>query len=75
MPRYYYEVRDMAAGHKATGSDEAANQEDLIVRLQSKGLIVLSVTTDSRGLKNLKNLNRYPAVPVSRAITVSAAMI
>jgi len=51
MPRYYYEVRDMAAGHRATGSDEAANQEDLIVRLQSKGLIVLSVTTDSRGFE------------------------
>ena len=48
MPRFYYEVRDVAAGHKATGSEEAANQEDLIVRLQSKGLIVLNVSTDAK---------------------------
>lgn len=48
MPRFYYEVRDTAAGHKTTGSEEAASQEDLIVRLQSKGLIVLNVSTDAR---------------------------
>lgn len=54
MPKYFYAVRD-AAGNKSTGFEEAANQEDLIVRLQSKGLVVINVLTDvEEGSKGFK---------------------
>lgn len=45
MPKFYYAVRDNT-GSKQTGFEEAANQEDLIGRLQSKGFTVINVLTD-----------------------------
>ncbi len=45
MPKYFYAVRD-ATGNKATGFEEAANQDDLVARLQSKGFVVINVQSD-----------------------------
>lgn len=45
--RYYYIARDQG-GAKSSGSADAANQEELVTRLQQKGLTVLSVTPEQR---------------------------
>ena len=58
MPRFTYIVRN-SSGNKETGAEEASNQDELIARLQARGLIVvnvfsedqLSVSKDSSQLK------------------------
>jgi type II secretory pathway component PulF len=45
--RYYYIARDQA-GTKSSGSEDAVSQEDLVSRLQQKGLTVLSITPEQR---------------------------
>ena len=42
MPRFTYIARDKT-GRRITGSEEAANQNDVITRLQSRELLVISV--------------------------------
>ncbi len=42
MPRFTYIVRNNI-GNKDTGTEEAPNQDELIARLQAKGLIVVNV--------------------------------
>lgn len=42
MAKFFYIARD-SAGKKLTGSDDASTQEELVNKLQSKGLIVVSV--------------------------------
>ena len=41
MPKFFYIARD-AAGNKVSSTEEAANQDELITRLQAKNLIVIS---------------------------------
>ncbi|MFA5276848.1 MAG: type II secretion system F family protein, partial [Candidatus Omnitrophota bacterium] len=43
MPKFFYIARD-ASGNKITSTEEAANQDELITRLQSRNLIVISTT-------------------------------
>ncbi|MGA2775883.1 MAG: type II secretion system F family protein [Candidatus Omnitrophota bacterium] len=43
MPKFFYISRD-ASGNKVTGTEESANQDELITRLQSRNLIVVSTT-------------------------------
>ncbi len=47
MPRFTYIVRDNI-GNKDTGTEEASNQDELIARLQAKGLIVVNVFLDDQ---------------------------
>jgi len=46
MPKFFYIVRNQE-GEKETGVEDALSQEELISRLQSKGLIVVSVVPES----------------------------
>ncbi|MFA5090979.1 MAG: type II secretion system F family protein [Candidatus Omnitrophota bacterium] len=50
MARFYYSARD-SAGQKLSGYEEAHSQDELITRLQAKGLIVISVVNESEGGK------------------------
>ena len=47
MPKFYYIARNKA-GKKDSGAQEAANQEDVISKLQAKDLIVISVYQESK---------------------------
>jgi len=42
MPKFYYVARNRA-GVKETGTEEAPTQEDIVVKIQAKGLIVVNV--------------------------------
>jgi type II secretory pathway component PulF len=45
--RYFYIARDQA-GAKTSGAEDVSSQEELVSRLQQKGLTVLSVTPEQR---------------------------
>ncbi len=47
MPKFFYIARDKT-GKKNTGTGEAANQDEMISRLQAKELIVISVIPEMR---------------------------
>lgn len=47
MARFTYIVRD-SSGNKETGADEAPNQDELIARLQARGLIVVNVFSETQ---------------------------
>lgn len=47
MPRFTYVVRN-SSGNKETGADEASDQDELIARLQAKGLIVVNVFSENQ---------------------------
>lgn len=47
MPKYFYIARDNK-GNKITGAEEAGSQEDIISRLQAKGLIVINIIVDTK---------------------------
>ncbi|HNW40049.1 MAG TPA: type II secretion system F family protein [Candidatus Omnitrophota bacterium] len=46
MPKFYYIARNRA-GAKETGLQEALNQEDAVVKIQAKGLVVVNVIPES----------------------------
>lgn len=46
MPQYFYVARDKA-GVKTTGSEEAANQDEVVSRLQNKGLLVVNIVSEA----------------------------
>ncbi len=46
MPKYFYIARNKA-GNKVSGSEEGATQDDVINRLQSKELIVISIIPEA----------------------------
>ncbi len=47
MPRFYYIARDQA-GNKDSGVEEAGTQEELTSRLQARGLIVITITSEHK---------------------------
>ncbi|MCX5705549.1 MAG: type II secretion system F family protein [Candidatus Omnitrophica bacterium] len=47
MPKFYYVARDKN-GDKRSGLEDGANQEEVISSLQSKDLLVVSITTDAK---------------------------
>ena len=47
MPRYYYIARNQS-GEKTSGVQDAGTQDELVNLLQTKGLVVLSVTPEQR---------------------------
>lgn len=47
MPYFYYIARD-DKGMKVTGSEDIASADELVVRLQAKGLLVISITSDAK---------------------------
>lgn len=47
MPRFYFIARDQL-GKKDSGVEEAAEQEEVISRLQSRGLIVINISPEQR---------------------------
>jgi type IV pilus assembly protein PilC len=53
MPRFFYIARDKT-GRKTTGSEEASSQEEVVGRLQVKGLIVINITPEVREVRGLK---------------------
>jgi len=59
MARFMYIARDKA-GHKVTGIEDATNDEELIQRLQSMELTVVSVMSSSNTELN-KPWERHPA--------------
>jgi len=46
MPKFYYISRD-TSGKKETGIEEGLDQEDVVSRIQSRGLIVISVIPEN----------------------------
>lgn len=50
MPRFLYIARDKT-GRKLNGSDEAANLEELVARLQARDLIVINIIPESKEVK------------------------
>jgi len=48
MPKYYYVARNRL-GVKETGSEEGLSQEDVVAKIQSRGLIVVNVIPESAG--------------------------
>ncbi len=50
MVQFYYIARDKN-GKKITGTEEAINQDELISRLQARGLIVINVVSPTKGVK------------------------
>lgn len=54
MAKYFYVARD-TTGNKISGVEEAASQEDLVARLQSRGLIIINVSAEAeKGAKRSK---------------------
>lgn len=47
MPRFYFIARDQL-GKKDSGVEEAAEQEEVISRLQARGLIVINISPEQR---------------------------
>lgn len=47
MPKFYYIARDKN-GEKRSGLEEGPTQEEVISSLQSRGLLVVSITTDAK---------------------------
>jgi len=47
MPKLFYIARD-STGRKITGSEDAANQEELIGRLQANNLVVVNILTETK---------------------------
>jgi type IV pilus assembly protein PilC len=45
MPKFFYIARDKS-GEKKTGFEDAATEEELVGRLQSKGLLIITVTSE-----------------------------
>ncbi len=45
MPKYFYITRDKL-GNKLSGAEEAASQDDMLNRLQAKGLIVVNIISE-----------------------------
>ena len=50
MPRFFYIARDKIR-KKITGVEESKNQDELIARLQAKGLIVIDVRLESKKIE------------------------
>jgi len=46
MPKFYYVARNRS-GVKETGTEEALNQDDVVTKIQSKGLIVVNVIPEN----------------------------
>lgn len=52
MPKLYYTVRDKN-GRKITGYEDSANKDELVSRLQAKGMVVLDVTPEHKEEKGV----------------------
>ena len=50
MARFVYVARDKT-GRRITGAEESSNQDELIVHLQAKGLVITSVKLESKQLE------------------------
>jgi type IV pilus assembly protein PilC len=48
MSKFFYIVRDKL-GQKSTGVEEASSEEEIISRLQAKGLLVINITPEYEG--------------------------
>jgi type IV pilus assembly protein PilC len=48
MPKFFYIVRNRA-GNKLSGTEEGANQDEIINRLQSRDLVVVSILPEGAG--------------------------
>jgi len=46
MPRFYYIARNRS-GNKETGTEEGVTQEDVINKIQAKGLVIVNVISES----------------------------
>jgi type IV pilus assembly protein PilC len=53
MPKFFYIARDKS-GEKKTGFEDAATEEELVGRLQSKGLLIITVTSQLKEQVGLK---------------------
>jgi len=53
MPKFFYIARDKS-GEKKTGFEDAATEEELVGRLQSKGLLIITVTSEFKEQVGLK---------------------
>lgn len=53
MPRFFYRARDKS-GEKKSGLEEASTQDEVVLRLQAKGLIVVNVTPEFKEEIKLK---------------------
>ncbi len=61
MPKFYYIARNRAGG-KETGIEEASNQEDAVVRVQSKGLIVVNIIPEGSEAFGNSSANNFVKV-------------
>ncbi len=70
MPKFYYVARNRS-GVKVTGTEEALNQEDLVARIQSKGLIVVNIIPENidKPSAYLDNLVKIKSKPKHRKVT------
>ena len=50
MSKFFYIVRDRL-GEKSTGIEEASGEEEVVSRLQAKGLLVINITPEYEGKK------------------------
>jgi len=64
MPKFYYVARN-SSGEKITGNEDAPNQEELIIRLQAKNLLVIDVLSETNS-KKIKTLEKHEGVNVAR---------
>lgn len=53
MPRFFYVVRNKA-GYKQTGVEDAGTQEEALVRLQSRDLIVINIFPEDKEVQGLR---------------------
>ncbi len=60
MPKYFYVARDKA-GAKISGSEEALNQDEVVNRLQVKGLLVVSISSETD-----KDVSASPEISAGR---------
>ncbi|MDD5130224.1 MAG: type II secretion system F family protein [Candidatus Omnitrophica bacterium] len=61
MPKFYYIARNRS-GAKETGIEEALNQEDAVIKIQSKGLIVVNVIPE--GSESFSNASADTSIKV-----------
>ena len=76
MPKFYYVARNRS-GIKETGSEEALNQEDVVTKIQSRGLVVVNIIPEDAQAegRDVNNLVKVKFKPKHNKITSNDLML
>lgn len=77
MPKFYYVARSRS-GAKETGAEEALNQEEVVTKIQSKGLVVVNIIPENvevSGTPRINNLVKVKFKPKHGRVTGEDLML